>query len=504
MDAEDPDNMISPSSSDADIFSGGEMDGPINGEQVAFSELPHKSSKITPRLVLLVVVAAVGGFLFGYDTSAVGGALQFIKVERQQEGLPPLSPFMLGLIPAATPFGAVFGALCAGILADRFGRKPTVMLASVVFTMGAGVMAFSPDVWVLVVGRLIVGVGVGIVSMTVPVYLSECSPESIRGAVVSINVLFITTGQFCAYVISLLLANADYQWRWILGLSGVPAILQFVGMLFLTETPRWLITQGLLADAKRALISIRGDAAVAARDVREICIAVKSEPRGTLAELVLDWVNRRALLISCGVLILQQLCAINTVMYYVPEILALSGTTNVPLWSLLPAGTNAIGTVVGIVLVDRMGRRWLLLTSIVGVILTLLAFGLVSKFTPQYTVWTLVAYLLAFSPGLGPVPWAISSEVFSVKIRGLGMAIATASNWLANFVISVTFPIFTDDIGLANAVFGYCILAVGTFVFVFFLVPETKGKTLEEVQVMLKENPYPTRACSRNRKTVKI
>ncbi len=503
---EDPDGLINGDggNSDAsgmsdDYLSGGDVKEPVPEEAPAQEKA---SVRFTPMLLLLVLVAAAGGFLFGYDTSAIGGALYFIGLERKAAGLPPLSSFMMGLIPAATPFGAVFGALSGGFWADRYGRKPAVMLAGVVFTLGAGIMAFSVDEAMLVAGRFVVGLGVGLVSMVVPVYLAESSPESVRGAVVALNILFVTAGQFFAYCANLVLADVPNQWRWLLGISAVPAVLQFVGMMFLHETPRWLVSQGLLADAKRALTAVRGDPAVAARDVREICIAVKSEPRGTFRELFFEWANRRALLLACGVLVLQQLCAINTVMYYVPKILQMSlpPDANIPLWSLLPAGTNAFGTVIGMLLVDSIGRRLLLLSSLTGVVLTLCLFAIVAMLAPSVTVWALVLYLLAFAPGLGPVPWAISSEIFPVKVRGLGTSISTAANWLSNFVISVTFPIVADGLGLGTTFFGYATLAVGSWLFVFFLLPETKGLTLEEVQVMLRENPYPTRFCRRKLK----
>lgn len=426
----------------------------------------------------------------------IGGALLFIEQDWS------LSPFLKGLIPAATPLGAAFGALYGGWSLDTFGRKPTIMKACVVFTLGAVLMAFAPEVTVLTIGRFVVGVGVGLVSMAVPVYLSESAPERFRGAIATLNVLFITTGQFISYVVDLALFNVpNYQWRWMLGISAVPAVLQFVGMLFLLETPRWLISKGMLGEAKRALTVIGGDPAAAARDLRDICVAVKSEPRGSVYELFSDSTNRRALLIACGLLILQQVCAINTVMYYVPQILQASGICanlqgsecdkTVLLWSLLPAGTNSLGTVVGMLLVDRAGRRGLLLGSIAGVILALLGMGLTSIYASQHLVWAVVAYLICFSPGLGPVPWAVAAEIFPIKVRGLGMSVATASNWLANFIISVTFPLLTESIGLSNAMFGYMAFATFTFVFVYFLLPETKGLTLEEVTALLRENHEP-------------
>jgi SP family myo-inositol transporter-like MFS transporter 13 len=509
LQVEDPDGLINGDGSTTDggpsedYFSGGEVKEPVPEEPLSVGA--NGSVQFTPMLALLVLVAAAGGFLFGYDTSAIGGALLFINEELRMANLPPLSATMMGIIPAATPLGAVFGALSGGFWADRYGRRPAVMLAGVIFTLGAAIMAFSVGSIMLIVGRLVVGLGVGLVSMVVPVYLAESAPESIRGAIVTLNILFVTGGQFFAYCCNVFLKDVPYQWRWLLGISAVPAIMQFIGMMFLHETPRWLVSQGLLADAKRALTAVRGDAAVAAREVREICIAVKNEPRGTLRELVFDWTNRRALLLACGVLVLQQACAINTVMYYVPTILTDSlPTGNVPLWSLLPAGTNALGTVVGLLLVDRIGRRLLLLASISGVAVTLLGFGLVAQFNKPLEVWALVLYLLAFAPGLGPVPWAVSSEIFSVKVRGLGTSISTAANWLSNFVISITFPIIVAAVGLPATFFGYAVLAVASYFFVFFLLPETKGLTLEEVQTMLRDNPYPTRFCTRRRLKVRV
>jgi MFS family permease len=250
---------------------------------------------------------------------------------------------------------------------------------------------------------------------------------------------------------------------------------------------------------------------VAARDLRDICIAVKNEPKGSLRELVTEGANRRALIVACGVLVLQQLCAINTVMYYVPSILEdvlnlqqacapsdvacrLQADCGIALWSLLPAGANALGTVVGLFCVDRFGRRPLLLVSLLTVTVSLVGFGVVYTFAPPVvSVVLLVVYLLCFSPGLGPVPWALSSEVFAIKIRMMGVSIATACNWLSNGIVSVSFPPLSVAIGLSNTFYMYAAFALGSLAFVFLIVPETKQKTLEQVQTMLKESPYPTK-----------
>ena len=523
MQVEDPDSLLTPVrgtdklellSDDGYSFeSGGEGSGPLHVSVENLSGSRSSAWRSTPQLALLVGVAASGGLSFGYDTSAIGGAMLFLEAELQANGIAPLSPFMQGLIPAATPFAAVVGALLGGLLfPDKYGRKVTIMLACVIFVLGSAMMAFTPNVtWFLVLGRIAVGLGVGLTSMVVPTFLAESAPEAIRGAVVTVFILFVTVGQFAAYALNNLLCTSTFNWRWTLGLSAVPATLQFVGMLFVAESPRWLVAQGQLGEAKRALTAIRGDAAVASRDLRDICVAVKNEPKGSLRELMAEGANRRALMIACGVLVLQQLCAINTVMYYMPSILQdvlklqqacgqhdpacnLRADCQISLWSMLPAGANALGTVVGLFCVDRFGRRPLLIASLLSVAVSLVGFGLVYTFAPPLaSVALLVVYLLCFSPGLGPVPWALTAEIFAIKVRMMGVSIATACNWLSNGVISVTFPPLVAKLGLASAFYLYALFAIASLVFVFLIVPETKQKTLEQVQSMLKEQPYPTK-----------
>ncbi|XP_037623415.1 proton myo-inositol cotransporter-like isoform X2 [Sebastes umbrosus] len=334
----------------------------------------------TPWFVyLLAFFSALGGFLFGYDTGVVSGAMLLLKKEMN------LSSLWQELLVSSTVGAAALSALSGGFLNGWLGRRVCILLASFIFSVGGIILSLAPGKVVLLVGRITVGLGIGIASMTVPVYIAEVSPPHQRGQLVTINSLFITGGQFIASVIDGAFSYMSHDgWRYMLGLSVVPAVLQFVGFLFLPESPRWLLQKGRSQEARQTLSRIRGGQSVD-EEYDTIRSSIEEEKKAGGGGLVILRIlrhgpTRRALIVGCGLQMFQQLSGINTVMYYSATILQMAGVQDVKqaIWlSAATSATNFVFTLVGVWLVDRVGRRKLTLGSLVGtgLSLTLLAVG---------------------------------------------------------------------------------------------------------------------------------
>ncbi|KAM9407536.1 proton myo-inositol cotransporter [Salvelinus alpinus] len=349
---------------------------------------------VTPAFVyVLAAFSALGGFLFGYDTGVISGAMLLLKREMN------LSALWQEVLISSTVATAALSALAGGLLNGVFGRRVCILLASFIFTAGGIVLSAAPDKEVLLVGRLIVGLGLGIASMTVPVYIAETSPPHLRGQLVTVNTLFITGGQFTASIIDGAFSYLRHDgWRYMLGLSMVPAVLQFVGFLFLPESPRWLIQKGLTQKARRVLSQIRGNQNID-EEYDSIKNSIEEEEKDCGGDGPVIWrmltypPTRRALLVGCGLQMFQQLSGINTVMYYGATILQMSGVRDdkVAIWLAgVTAFTNFLFTLLGVWLVERVGRRKLTLGSIIGTCLSLsllaIGFLLSAQHTPPVTL----------------------------------------------------------------------------------------------------------------------
>ncbi|XP_023824964.1 proton myo-inositol cotransporter [Salvelinus sp. IW2-2015] len=349
---------------------------------------------VTPAFVyVLAAFSALGGFLFGYDTGVISGAMLLLKREMN------LSALWQEVLISSTVATAALSALAGGLLNGVFGRRVCILLASFIFTAGGIVLSAAPDKEVLLVGRLIVGLGLGIASMTVPVYIAETSPPHLRGQLVTVNTLFITGGQFTASIIDGAFSYLRHDgWRYMLGLSVVPAVLQFVGFLFLPESPRWLIQKGLTQKARRVLSQIRGNQNID-EEYDSIKNSIEEEEKDCGGDGPVIWrmltypPTRRALLVGCGLQMFQQLSGINTVMYYGATILQMSGVRDdkVAIWLAgVTAFTNFLFTLLGVWLVERVGRRKLTLGSIIGTCLSLsllaIGFLLSAQHTPPVTL----------------------------------------------------------------------------------------------------------------------
>lgn len=446
---------------------------------------------------LAAVLAAVGGLLFGYDTGVISGAILFIRREF------PIDDTLEGLVVSAVTLGALVGAFIAGTLADRVGRRPTNIAAGALFIFASLVCAFAPGVWALVAGRLVVGVAIGLSSVAAPMFIAEIAPPAIRGRLVSVFQLAITLGILAAYVVDGALAESA-AWRWMLGLAALPGALLTIGMLPLPDTPRWLVKQGRDAEAHEVLRHIRalGDVDV---ELAEIKNEIARESDGRWSDLF-GLALRPALLVGIGLAVFQQITGINAVIYYAPQIFQNAGfeSDTVALAATMGIGAvNVAATFIAIGLVDRVGRRPLLLWGVAGMLLSLAILGVAfadSSATGAgaasnlgwITVVCLTGYIVCFAFSLGPVVWLMISEIFPYKNRAQAVAVCTAMNWGANFVVSLTFPVLRSGVGTAATLWIYAALGLVTLLFIALRVPETSGRSLEEIESLWSGEPRAT------------
>jgi sugar porter (SP) family MFS transporter len=437
---------------------------------------------------LVYFFGALGGLLFGYDTGVIAGAILFINKDLG------LSPFMSGLVVSSLLVGAMVGAAFAGPIADATGRRKLVLVAAVVFAVGAIGAALATSAGMLVLFRVVLGLAVGAASLIVPLYLAEVAPTEIRGAVASLNQLMIVTGILIAYIANSALAGAE-AWRWMIGLAVVPSALLFLGMLFMPETPRWLVSKDREEEAREVLRRTRNEVAVEAEmnDIKR----VESQEEGGLGELLASWV-RPALLVGMGLAIFQQIIGINTIVYYAPTTLTNVGFGNSAA-ILANAGIGVINvtmTLVAIRFIDRVGRKPLLLVGAAGMALSLGILGLTSLLLPEpsgvglvgiVTLVCLALFIAAFAVSWGPIVWVMLGEIFPLKVRGSAMAVATVLLWSANFVVSLSFPVLLEALGLGWLFLGYALIGLAALLFVRYFVTETKGRSLEKIESDLRE-----------------
>uniref|UniRef100_A0A672QF62 Proton myo-inositol cotransporter n=1 Tax=Sinocyclocheilus grahami TaxID=75366 RepID=A0A672QF62_SINGR len=438
----------------------------------------------------LAFFSALGGFLFGYDTGVVSGAMLLLKREMN------LSSLWQELLVSVTVGAAAVSSLAGGYLNGLFGRRVCILLASFIFSAGGIILSVAHSKEVLLCGRLTVGLGIGIASMTVPVYIAEVSPSELRGQLVTINTLFITGGQFVASVVDGVFSYLPHDgWRYMLGLSVVPAALQFLGFLFLPESPRWLLQKGDTQNARLVLSRIRGGVNVD-EEYESIRSSIEEEKidagEGPVLWRILTFAPaRRALIVGCGLQMFQQLSGINTVMYYSATILQMSGVQDdqMAIWlASATAFTNFLFTLVGVWLVERVGRRKLSLASILGEDSNTESAGVfwAYNYCPTSYSWIvllgLVLYLAAFAPGMGPMPWTVNSEIYPLWARSTGNACSAGVNWICNVLVSLTFLHVAQYLTYYGAFFLYSGLALLGFVFVVGCLPETKGLRLEEME----------------------
>ena len=445
----------------------------------------------TLYLVLICLVATLGGLLFGYDTAVISGAIGPLQ---QHFGL---DAAMKGWAASSALVGCFVGVAFAGEINDRFGRRTALVIAAVLFLISALGTALPRTFTEFVIYRAIGGLGVGIASMTSPMYIAEISPARIRGRMVSLNQFAIVFGMLLVYFVNYFIAgqgdeawNVSTGWRWMFGSEAIPAVLLLGLMLLVPESPRFLLKQGREDKARRVLARVDG-AAHAEREVTGIRAAL-AEESGSLKQLFQPGM-RLVLVIGVLLAVLQQVTGINVFLYYAPEILkSVAGSQSdvALLQTVLVGGVNLVFTVLAVWIVDRVGRKPLMIIGAAGMGLCLAAIG-VAAYAQVIGAWLLIfmlGYIACFAMSLGPVTWVILSEIFPTKIRGRALAIATFCLWVANFIVSQTFPMMDENPWLVkhfNHGFPFWIYAAFCVMLVIVmarLVPETKGRTLEELE----------------------
>ncbi len=427
--------------------------------------------------------AALGGLLFGYDTGVISGAELFLQKDFA------LSTFALEVIVSGVLAGAAVGALLGGRLADLFGRRRLLIATAIIFGLGGLGCAAATSPAMLIVGRIIVGLGIGLASGTVPVYISEVSPADARGWQVSLFQLAITVGILLAYVVDYAFA-AIQGWRWMFGLAVLPAAIFGLGMVFLPESPRWLARGGHHVRARAMLMRVRGHSNVDAEMLEIEQGILRADERGSLTDLFAVSL-RPALIVGIGLAIFQQVTGINTVIYYAPLIIQSAGISSASGAILATAGigvVNVVMTIVAMWLIDRMGRRPLLLIGIAGMVVTLGMLGLAFHMAGRtgalawLAVISMMVYVASFAISLGPIFWLLISEIYPLKIRSSGEGLAAAFNWGSNLLVSLTFLTLLQMMGPTRTFWLYGLFAVGAWIFSYRWVPETKGRSLEEIE----------------------
>jgi sugar porter (SP) family MFS transporter len=432
------------------------------------------------RFVLRVaIIAAVGGFLFGYDTGIIGQALPFIRDDLDT------STFESEAVVSSLLVGAAVGAVISGWTAGAIGRRKTKIISGTIYTLAALACALAPSAWWLILARFVLGLSVGTASFVSPMYISELTPPRIRGGVTTFNQLMVTSGIFIAYVAGWALAGVSHEWRWMLALGAVPGLVLAIGMFFQPESPRWLVEQDRVDDARAVLERARsGDVEEELDDIRGA-----AAQEGSLRDLVGGAV-RPMVAVGLGLAIFQQLIGINTVIYYAPTILGLAGveTSSAVTQTVFIGLTNVVFTIVAVVLLDRFGRRAFLLTGTglcVGALTMLgvvFAWGALKSSAGWLALVALLVYIAGFAVGLGPVFWLMISEIFPLRVRGAAMSVSTVGNWLANFAISLTFLSLVSAIHPYGTFWVYAALGVVALLFFRSKVPETRDRSLEAIQ----------------------
>ncbi|QHO21390.1 inositol transporter 1-like [Arachis hypogaea] len=453
-------------------------------------------------VVGITFAAGIGGLLFGYDTGVISGALLYIKDDFE---IVKNSSFLQELIVAMALIGAIFGAAIGGYINDFLGRKAATIIADICFVLGSLLIAVAPNPTLIIVGRFFVGLGVGFASVTAPMYIAEVSPSEIRGGLVSINCLMITTGQFLSFVINYGLTRVPGTWRWMLGIAGTPAVIQLVLMAFLPESPRWLYLKNRKEEATNVLSKIYSSPRL--EDEIEILEThMKQEQRDKVKVKYSDVFKlkeiRVAFICGAGLQAFQQLTGISVIMYYSPTIIQLAGfkSNEMALFlSLIVSAINAGGTILGIYLIDIVGRKKLTLSSLTGVVgalILLSASCYVREHGNQSLVYGWLAvvglalYIIFFAPGMGPVPWAVNTEIYTEEYRGICGGMSATINWVGSVIMSISFLSIVDIIGLGKSFMILLAIACVAIVFVILYMPETKGLTFEEVSNIWKEKAY--------------
>jgi len=432
----------------------------------------------------IVAVTALSGLLFGYNTAIISTASLFLIKKFH------LKTFQEEIVVSIILIGALIGALGGGTIADRIGRKWTIILTAIVYLISGLFLALAVDLPMIMLGRFIGGLALGVSSMAAPLYIAEISPPKYRGALVTSFQLAITIGILVAYLIGYAFAETR-DWRWMFGVSIIPAIVQWVGMLFAPESPRWLLIKNKTEKALSILKKLRSGNV--GRELEEMQ-KIESKTKEGGWKSLFNKAFLAPLILGIGLSVFQQITGINTVFYYAPQIFEITGfaTPSKAILASIAIGTiNVIATIISLWLIDKIGRRKLLLIGIAGMAISLLflSMGFITHEKGLYdlSLFSLMAYVTFFAIGLGPCVWLIVSEIYPLHIRAKAMSIAIGFNWICNFIVSLTFLTLVHNLGSGETFLLYALICVLAWWFVFKLLPETKGKTLGEIESFWKK-----------------
>lgn len=429
-------------------------------------------------IIRISFISALGGYLFGFDFAVISGALPFLQ---QQFGL---DAYWEGFTTGSLALGAIIGCLIAGNIADNFGRKKSLLVAAALFFISSLCMAFSVNKGVFISSRFLAGIGVGMASMLSPMYIAEIAPAALRGRMVAINQLTIVIGILITNIVNYSLRNmGNDAWRWMFGLGIIPSGLFFIGSLTLPESPRWLVNVSRKDEALKILRKIGNDV-FAKTTLSSIQSSSKSETKqgygGVFKKGVLP-----AVLIGIGLAVFQQFCGINVVFNYTPRIFESIGVSqdNQLLQTVFIGIVNLGFTILAMLLVDKLGRKPLMLIGSAGLFILYLIVVQMLDAGSTAVSWFLLSAIGVYAMSLAPVTWVLISEIFPNKIRGVATSVAVLSLWAAYFILVFTFPILFDKLG-DKTFYIYSVICLIGFVFVYFKVKETKGKTLEELEIV--------------------
>lgn len=455
-------------------------------------------------LVLIGSIPAFAGLLVGFNTAVIAGALEFIASDFS------LSTTLKEVVVTSILLGALIGAFVSGPLTDKLGQRRVIQISGALCFICAIGCALSPEMISLCVWRTILGVGVGISTMVAPLYVAETSPTRWRGAFVSSVQLAITVGIFLSYCVNLLFSGC-HAWRPMMGVGAIPGLVLMIGMIFLPESPRWLAMKGRMDDA-RAVLHRLGFADQTEQELASMNSGSDKVKDGENSKPVFsDLFNRQigpVSMIACGLFLTQNFSGIDGILYYAPQIfkvVGFTGTTGQILATCGLGAINVISTIVATFVIDRAGRRPLLIGGLAVMVASLAVLsislaGTGATASPWVAVVCLAVFVFAFAFSLGPIPYVIMSEIFPIKVRGMGMSLAAASAWGCNIIVTSTFLNLLEWIGQSNLFWCYCgICAIG-LVFSFFTVPETKNCLLEDIEANLKAG-VSTRNLGRPRKS---
>jgi MFS transporter, SP family, sugar:H+ symporter len=453
-------------------------------------------------VIALSCVAALGGFLFGFDSGVINGAVDALAAAFHTQTA------ATGFAVASVLLGCAVGAFVAGTLADSIGRRPALLLNAVLFLISAIITGAAGSAGVFIAGRLFGGLAIGAASVLTPMYISEVAPSHLRGRLSSLQQLAIVMGLFMAFMSNYLIAwaaggpSATFwggapAWRWMFWMEAVPAVVFLLGLLFIPESPRFLVASGRLEQAQKVFARLGGDAGVMVQQVQD---SLRGQHRPRLSDLIVPGTHRLATVVwvGIGLAAFQQFVGINVIFYYGEVLWKAAGISEQHALqiNLMTGFVNILATIPAILLVDRWGRKPLLLGGSIGMALTLGALAIVFAvadlgpdgkpvLSQTGAVAGLIAanlYIVAFGVSWGPVMWVLLGEMFPNRLRGAALAVSGAANWVANFAVTLTFLPLLKGIGLAGAYGLYGGAALLSLFFVWTAVRETKGRTLEQMQ----------------------